>query len=774
MKRFLNQNPRRGFTLAETLLVVAILVVLLCVAAVGVLRYQRSLEQLEMDGIAKEIFVAAQNHLTMAESQRLVSEMDSDTQWGTPADDADTSGVYYFVAGGSAGDARDDNALGMMLPFGAVDETALGNGSYVITYQPAAGRVVDVFYAERTGRFSHTFSLSGSTGDGAETYSSLMACRGPEQKLARRFYLSERSVIGWYGGEGGIPSGVTLKKPILTVENAEQLIVKVSNPNSGIALAGLKLIIEGEISGMQREIHVIDSRGVLNPDYAVTLGDRSELCIVLDDVTGSKKHFAEWTAAGQPLAGLIPGENITIKAMAYNNSERTNIQYSNARTTNSLFGDTAVQGNDIYSNPSWDRTTVTVKAFRHLENLDPAISGLSSAGLTVAAAEQKADLDWESFIDLFGENVSVDPMLSGKNESQPGTFLPVDLTDIDYTGKSSVSSISNLVVSTVNNQEPAGVFGTVTGGSISGLKLIDFAISSAKDAAGALAGSTDHTSITSVLVCNASKDASVSVTGSGAAGGLVGIMDGGSIRQCAAAVYVKAADGDAGGLAGIVTGAAAIEKSYAGGHTEAGRYKAAAEGPARFNVQAPNGAAGGLLGSVDTTEEVEIAHCYTTASVSGETAGGFAGSIHAASGSRVETCYETGLVSGTAASGAFAGSASGAVFSNASYFSMVNTIVSTDGTGSRTETLLPPVTGQDTMAGVTPFDVNVTEYNKIARNSGGAAPYDETILKGNYNGKYAFSTINDLTSGTDPLPDWLNRHYGDWPSMETMIVNTPG
>ena len=753
MRRNLKQNHRRGFTLAETLLAVAILTVLLSVAAVGVIRYQRSLEQMEMDGIAKEIFVAAQNHLTLAESQGLVSGMDP-SKWGDRVDDD----LYCFVGTGENAETRENkqNALSILLPFGAVDESLLGAGSYVIFYQPTAGRVVDVFYAEPEGRFGHTF-LTG------ETYVSLLACKGSENRETRRSYLEERSVIGWYGGEGGIPSGAQLKKPVLTVENSEQLIVKISNPNSGIALAGLKLIIEGEVSGVRREIHLIGSNGDLNPEYAVTLSDKSELSVVLDDVTGNKKHFAEWTAAGQPLDGLFPGENITIKAMAYNNNERTNIQYSNARTTNSLFGDTAAQGTDAFGAPSWKNTGVTVKAFRHLENLDPAISNLDTFNLTVTAAEQKADLDWETFTGLFGPDVSIEALAPGKSNSQPGTFLPVDLSGVDYAGKNTVSNIRNLAVRTVKDNEPAGVFGAVTGGSVSGLKLIDFDVASARDAAGALAGSTTNTEISNILVYNEKKDTAVSISGSSSAGGLVGTMRGGSIEQCAAAVYVTSADGDAGGLAGSVAGPAAVVKSYAGGHTENGKYKSETDGSARYNVQGRT-SAGGLIGSC---AEVSISDSYATTSVygtsDGAVCGGFAG---ISSGGSVKGCYATGLVGGTADAkrnlGAFFGSSTGDSSAGNTYFSFVNEgLYAVGGTAEDSD-------------GVTPFDQSVAAYNKIAKNNSGAAPYDKTILKGNYNGRYAFSAISDLTGSTDPAHDWLNRHYGDWPSMETMTVNTPG
>ena len=66
--RTLHQN-RNGFSLAELMMAVAIIGILAGVAFISVANYMRSMALLERDGIAKEIFVAAQNHLTMVEGQ---------------------------------------------------------------------------------------------------------------------------------------------------------------------------------------------------------------------------------------------------------------------------------------------------------------------------------------------------------------------------------------------------------------------------------------------------------------------------------------------------------------------------------------------------------------------------------------------------------------------------------------------------------------------------------------------------------------------------------
>jgi len=104
--KIMQKRGRKGFTLAETLIVVAIIVILAVVSFIGVLSYMRSLHQLEMDGVAKEIFIAAQNHLSMAESQGYLGRSD----YGTEEEGSD--GVYYFIVGsGSSADPDDEDSV---------------------------------------------------------------------------------------------------------------------------------------------------------------------------------------------------------------------------------------------------------------------------------------------------------------------------------------------------------------------------------------------------------------------------------------------------------------------------------------------------------------------------------------------------------------------------------------------------------------------------------------------------------------------------------------
>ena len=68
----------KGFSLAEMMMAVAIIGILAGVSFISVASYLRSMALLERDGIAKEIYVAAQNHLTMLESQNYSGFKDED------------------------------------------------------------------------------------------------------------------------------------------------------------------------------------------------------------------------------------------------------------------------------------------------------------------------------------------------------------------------------------------------------------------------------------------------------------------------------------------------------------------------------------------------------------------------------------------------------------------------------------------------------------------------------------------------------------------------
>ena len=132
--------------MAEMLIVVAIIVILCGVAFIAVWNYQRSMGQLERDGIAKEIFVAAQNHLTAAYGEGYLGHtagyFGTEDFITTDEKGREIAGDYYYIVNGGTPSA---GVFEQMLPFGSVDETVRLGGSYIIHYQKDTGLVLDVF-----------------------------------------------------------------------------------------------------------------------------------------------------------------------------------------------------------------------------------------------------------------------------------------------------------------------------------------------------------------------------------------------------------------------------------------------------------------------------------------------------------------------------------------------------------------------------------------------------------------------------------------------------
>ena len=86
-----NKKSKQGFTMAELMVVLGIAAVLMAVVFLAVANHLRNLTKLEYDNYAQSLFVAAQNHLTIAEHEGYLGRTDFGTE--DPAE----PGVYYYV-----------------------------------------------------------------------------------------------------------------------------------------------------------------------------------------------------------------------------------------------------------------------------------------------------------------------------------------------------------------------------------------------------------------------------------------------------------------------------------------------------------------------------------------------------------------------------------------------------------------------------------------------------------------------------------------------------
>ncbi len=752
----------RGFTLAEMLFVVAIIIILAAVGFIEVPKYQRSMGQVERDGMAKEIFVAAQNHLTAAYGASYYG-LDKNTNLGSggPFGYKESEGIYYFVVSNGESGIGSPNVLEQMLPFGSIDENVRTSGSYIIRYQKDTGLVLDVFYCS-TGTSPAEYNHSLAVSD----YATVKGLAGDtsSDKTGRRSWNG--SIVGWYGGvsAANLPTGTPLVAPVIKIINEEILYVEVTDKNS--STAKLKLIITGVESGAQKAYDLLppdDSNrikpAILNYTYNV----------ILDDVTNAARHFGKIPA---DKGSFIPGEDIEIQAVAYSTSEIRNIAYSPKGVTNSLFGSINDKAVDIDGTSYAKNNVAYINNIRHLENLDRVVSGLDNNDtgnkLNIQMAQQTTNMSWSDFqtriLSLPGAvgAVTVTDCAVPVNQTASGKYMPISPNyALIYDGRN--HSISEISVSSTTDGGLFGFISSVT--AIKNLELIDFDITALGNA-GALAGQTAGCAITNVLARNSADSSAVNITGA-AAGGLVGKLASGSIEYSAAAVIVNGSS-TGGGLVGSAAGS--ITACYSGGHTKEASYD---EWIKSYHYDVEGGTVGGLAG---TLSGATITDSYSTCSVSGTTAGGFVGT---SSGGTINGSYSTGLVKGSGAEYAFLADDSASLSGNF-YYSIINDRKVTTAQGPAIETL-PPVVGYGVdiaESWIKSIDQDIDTYNTFVgapSTWNNAIPYDPVLVKyyrksDEVLGRYSLETVKQL-HGSVPDGYFVSIHYGDWPAPEIFVEN---
>lgn len=664
---------RGGFTLAELLVVVAILGILFGMTFVGVVTYRKNLRLMEMNETAKEIYIAAQNQLTYANVNGTLEDLQKDSLKQRGGSD----NIYCLY--NTQNTTNNDTWKQVLLPFGSVDES-VRNGSWIIEMNTDTWSIEGVFYSGSEDNIAHgseVLDLAAGMQNSADDLLSKLhevVQKGDKAKQKNFSFGSQSSTIfGYYGKDQGTASIVdpvdptkentNWKAPVLSVTNGNTLWLNIDIPMTydELSKSGARLLLK--VGGMDsgKTVALTLSPETINASKTYVLdGQSSEgssisskrfyidkenqtgqaaYHILLDDITSNKEgnnHFAAL------FGELTPGENLKISATMTSTKMLAGAVYSNAIQTNSLFAD-ANEG------------TVQIANFRHLENLDSGISGFRAAAekaVTPAAAkaEQTADLDWTSFTANCASSVDFSTApesaggvgssfaITGTDGSAKGsnTYVPVTPNAaLTYAGLN--HKISNVACST---KQSAGLFGTVSKNlTVQDLYLNNVTISSSETgSAGSLIGSVtgETTTVTNVLVTSDfdklranqavdKKDGKwlSKVTSDGSSGGLIGSIDGGevTVANTASTAVVQGAQ-YAGGLVGhVAAGAkAGFLNSYVGGHTIVNKYGSLAydydkNDPTKANISVTgqNGYAGGFLGYSEN--DVNVTACYSTASV---------------------------------------------------------------------------------------------------------------------------------------------------------------
>lgn len=531
------KKSEKGFSLAELMMVIGILLILLLIAAPGLISIQRNLRQKELDAKAEVIYHAVQNQLI-----KLYDSGNSDKYEGidgriisAPSDaviEYSESGEpinkkYYYILPG-------DSVCDYAVTAEVVDPDLL-NDYWVIEYIPAQAGVYSVFYSEK-------INLS-------EEYPSGWALYDGQLRIKEN-RIKNGAWVGYYGGDhSGSSSSTDSLKPTLVVTNADKLT------------ALLQCYSPVGVDDLEFFFTLTDSSGnTYSERYTNTSGLKKYgrsyyINVTLDDLSETATRFYNLYGEGSNHGDgkeLISGSELKLSLVVSSSNRLVETSKEITVVTNSLFADDSTS------------TDASIAYGRHLQNLDEG-SHLPSS---IESATQIQDIFFTN--DSERTNDWYD-CYAGKyyNLLANGTanFKPIANSNIkSYNGND--FRVSGLNISTRGN---SGLFASINGGvTINNLSLTGSRIKG--NVAGALVGavSGENNKISNVrvyldpynseLVNKTEKDYWIEANTYG--GGLVGNITGGdlTVSQSFASSVIKSSN-MAGGISGGVSSGASLNLS---------------------------------------------------------------------------------------------------------------------------------------------------------------------------------------------------------------------
>ena len=612
MNPFYNKK-KKGYTLAEVLATVAILLILMAIAVPAIFSIRKNLRQKALDNKAELIYTAVQNNLVKLQSNGNSSLYDGEktakAMGRTPSDATKEQKLYYALSSEKADTKR---AASVLVTTDTVDGE-LYNNYWVVEYNPESASVYAVFYSES---------------DSIKPYD-------PNVYDSFRYKdnrLSDGARIGYYGGDALDGSNTAVLAPKITVTNEEKLVATITCMRQGqdnkplsfdVVLTddkGNQLNLKYKASGdklvhAKDDLHVGDMSKEDTNEESSIVGRSYTLKITLDDLTSDATRFVSLygeknsNLKSTNTKALRAGTALNIKVTVRSENHKIDglfTQYD----TNSLFADKSTSEN------------AAIYYGRHLQNLDQE-SGVAEDIKTAKLGnsihfekqEEKEKDDTTSWYSCYG-NKALTPITNKNLESFIGDKSMaiyhlnvkngVDITTADgsATGRKGAGLFAVLKDSmTVENLRLAGTTIAITGEG------------KEKVSVGAIAGETTGSAkITNCEVYLDTEDIEgknendVWISGAGIQGGLIGHTNSGS---------------DSGS-------SVTIDNSFAA---------TVMDGRENGTTGDLIGTVGGLIGQADCA--VSIKNCYADSYLTGDVTGGLIGSVNSGS-VNVEYCYTAG------------------------------------------------------------------------------------------------------------------------------------
>ena len=570
MREFCKNKREKGYTLAEVLATVAILLILMAIAVPAIFTIRKNLRQKALDSKAELIYTAVQNNLVKMQSNGNSSMYAKDKATPmdtTPADTSDTKTLYYVTSA-----AKDDanSAASVLVTTDTVDDE-LYSHYWVVEYNPDSASVYAVFYSETRNDYTPL------------GYNNL---RYKDERL------SDGARVGYYGGDTIDSSDTSTLAPKITITNEEKLVASITcmrqdskdlsfeitltdGENHSVTLKYKPGADKKSLVHDKDDLHPAATSKLDKNETSSIVGKKYTLNINLDDLDDFKAEDgslsslrfaalygnknADLTKTKTPLTA---GTSLKIKATVRSASSRVDGKYSEA-VTNSLFADTSseAEADIIYG--------------RHLQNLDQA-SGVTDK---ITAAVQQSNIHFEEQDDKEDGDTS-----SWYSCYKTKTFTPITNNNLNsYKGSENVViyhlTVDKAAAISDTGRSGAGLFSILKDGmtvdsvrlSGAGIKVTDGTNVSAGAIAGEAQGSAVITNCQVYLEnedVEGKTDADAWISGADVQGGLLGSTAGDSnasvelTNSFAATVMDGGETGTVGGLIGKTSGTVTISKCY--------------------------------------------------------------------------------------------------------------------------------------------------------------------------------------------------------------------
>lgn len=608
MRKLLREHTKKtqGFSLAEVLMTVAILLILLALIVPAVFVLQKNLRQKELDSKAETIYMAVQERLTDLYSSGAIDTYNPATHTDitsvgiVPGDYdenvqsvvLDSDSVYALVSGRNSTNAIvNDEVL----------DSALKNGHFVVEYIPyvkslegnrqlTAATVYAVYYSEDREDVSASYYDGNTISD---RYN-----RDLRDKSGR---LKDGAKVGYYGGSnansGSSTNSLDIVSAVITSnEEVNKAVIKVRKP---ITLSDTQItytftledeyrhkrVITYANSGYHVGDNLVNSSAFKKPG---TAGVSRTFEITLDDLSSDQTRFVnlfgENSKLGDAGNNLVTGSNITLRVSAKSNDH-----------TVSASDTVTVRGNSIFAydekNPVSDGTAY-ITTGRHLQNLDESSGVNNTSAVTrsrkaITKAKIQKDISfgtdskfYASYKDKFFNSTSTVKKINTDGsvtnvvvplfKSITNSVLTEVSGDYEENGTTKNAVISKLITNNglfqtvkqditlknfslvgeraLNGTNAGGVIGQVTGGNVT-LENIGVYLS------------TTQQDIPSAITQEMHIENNVWIKGS-VAGGLVGVNNGNLNILNSYSSTVLQANTTAGGLVGENTGSLTVNTSY--------------------------------------------------------------------------------------------------------------------------------------------------------------------------------------------------------------------